>query len=141
MRFYLVLQGQLPASGNKSKPEDVRKIRDELHPQLRFLWKDSRTLRQLRSSARVPREGFRKFSISYEPSAKPKSDLYRDFLALLNSERVVLPKHEKLVQQLVGLEPARPRPTACAYVRDERARPASYVPASGRLQQEYIRSG
>jgi hypothetical protein len=49
-------------------------------------------------------EGFAKCSIRYELSAKPKSDLYRDFLALLNSRRVVLPKHEKIVQQLVGLE-------------------------------------
>ena len=51
-----------------------------------------------------PPEGFRKFSMRYEPTAKPKSDLYRDFLALLNSGRVVLPKHEKVVNQLVGLE-------------------------------------
>jgi hypothetical protein len=57
-----------------------------------------------RYAGEFPREGFAKFSIRYEPSAKPKSDLYRDFLALLNSGRVVLPKHEKLVHQLVGLE-------------------------------------
>jgi hypothetical protein len=57
-----------------------------------------------RYGGEFPREGFAKLSIRYEPSAKPKSELYRDFLALLNSRRVVLPKHEKIVQQLVGLE-------------------------------------
>jgi hypothetical protein len=57
-----------------------------------------------RYGGEFPREGFAKCSIRYELSAKPKSDLYRDFLALLNSRRVVLPKHKKIVQQLVGLE-------------------------------------
>jgi hypothetical protein len=42
-----------------------------------------------RYGGEFPREGFAKLSIRYEPSAKPKSDLYRDFLALLNSRRVV----------------------------------------------------
>jgi hypothetical protein len=53
MRFHLVYSGSLRASGNKSKPEDVRTIRDELHPQLELLWKSHAALRRLRVSARV----------------------------------------------------------------------------------------
>lgn len=51
-----------------------------------------------------PREQFRKCGIKYEPAAKPKSDLYRDLLPAINSRRVDLLDHPRLVQQLVGLE-------------------------------------
>jgi hypothetical protein len=51
-----------------------------------------------------PREQFGKFGISYEASAAPKSDLYRDLLALLNSTRVDLLDQPRLISQLVGLE-------------------------------------
>ncbi|KAB0676707.1 hypothetical protein [Aureimonas leprariae] len=51
-----------------------------------------------------PREAFRKHNITYEPSAKPKSDLYRDLLPLLNSGDADLLDNERLVSQLVGLE-------------------------------------
>jgi len=57
-----------------------------------------------RYGGEFPRELFRKHAISYEPSAKPKSDLYRDFLPLLNSKRADLLDHDRLVNQLVGLE-------------------------------------
>ena len=33
-----------------------------------------------------------------------ESDLYRDLLPLLNSGRIVLPRNERLVSQIVGLE-------------------------------------
>src|SRR5690242_4992659 len=56
MRFYLVYSGPLRASGNKSKPEDVRTIRDKLHPQLELLWNSHAALRRLRVSARVPKD-------------------------------------------------------------------------------------
>ena len=36
-----------------------------------------------------PREQFRKLGISYEPAAKPKSDLYRDLLPAINSRRSI----------------------------------------------------
>lgn len=49
-------------------------------------------------------EAFRQHGIGYSPSAKPKSDLYLDLLPLLNSGGVVLPRHDRLVQQLVALE-------------------------------------
>jgi hypothetical protein len=49
-------------------------------------------------------ELFRKHGINYDPSAKAKSDLYRDALPLLNSKRADLLDHKRLVQQFVGLE-------------------------------------
>jgi hypothetical protein len=51
-----------------------------------------------------PRELFRKHGIAYRTAEKSKSDLYRDVLPLLNSGTVVLPRSDRLVAQLVGLE-------------------------------------
>lgn len=51
-----------------------------------------------------PVESFGKLSVTYEQSAQPKSDLYRDLLPLINSGRIRLLDHQKLVNQLVGLE-------------------------------------
>src|SRR5262249_38466786 len=51
-----------------------------------------------------PREHFRRRGISYRLSDKTKGELYRDLLPALNSQRVLLPKNERLIAQLVGLE-------------------------------------
>ena len=51
-----------------------------------------------------PREQFRKLGISYKPAAEPKSDLYRDLLPAINSRRIDLLDHPRLVNQLVSLE-------------------------------------
>ena len=51
-----------------------------------------------------PREQFRKLGVNYRISEKPKSDLFRDLLPVLNSHRVDLIDSEKLINQLVGLE-------------------------------------
>jgi hypothetical protein len=51
-----------------------------------------------------PREAFRKAGIQYECSEKPKSDLYREVLPLLNARRVDLLDDKKLTAQLCGLE-------------------------------------
>jgi hypothetical protein len=51
-----------------------------------------------------PRELFRKHGIAYRTAEKSKSDLYRDVLPLLNSGNIVLPRSDRLVAQLVGLE-------------------------------------
>ena len=51
-----------------------------------------------------PRERFREHGIMYEPTAKPKSDLYRDTLAAINSRQVELLDDARLVAQIVGLE-------------------------------------
>jgi hypothetical protein len=51
-----------------------------------------------------PRERFKQRSISYEPAQKPKSDLYRDMLPLVNSRRIDLLDDPRLLTQLVSLE-------------------------------------
>lgn len=51
-----------------------------------------------------PRERFRVHGIHYKTADKPKSDLYRDFLPLLNSGQVELLDNETLVNQIVNLE-------------------------------------
>jgi hypothetical protein len=50
------------------------------------------------------KEPFRKNGISYELCKQPKSDLFRDMLPLLNSGRISLPRHDRLIAQIVGLE-------------------------------------
>jgi hypothetical protein len=51
-----------------------------------------------------PRERFRIHGISYEQSARPKSELYQSFLPLLNSGKVELLDDSVLVSQLANLE-------------------------------------
>ena len=51
-----------------------------------------------------PGEQFAKFGISYEPSARPKSYLYVDLVPLINSRRIDLLDHAKLISQLCALE-------------------------------------
>jgi hypothetical protein len=50
------------------------------------------------------KEPFRKNGISYELCKQSKSDLFRDILPLLNSGHVSLPRHDRLIAQIVGLE-------------------------------------
>jgi hypothetical protein len=57
-----------------------------------------------RYAGEFPREQFRKHGITYEPSEKAKSDIYKDVLPLLNSGRVDLLDHPRLLTQLGGLE-------------------------------------
>ena len=57
-----------------------------------------------RYAGEFPREQFRKHGITYEPSEKAKSDIYKDVLPLLNSGTVELLDHPRLVTQLSGLE-------------------------------------
>jgi hypothetical protein len=57
-----------------------------------------------RYGGEFPREQFRKRGITYNVSERVKSDIYVDFLPLLNSGRVTLPRSEKLVRQLTSLE-------------------------------------
>ena len=51
-----------------------------------------------------PRERFRDRGISYESAEKPKSDLYRDLLPLINARRIELLDERRLATQLCGLE-------------------------------------
>jgi hypothetical protein len=51
-----------------------------------------------------PKEQFRKYGITYEPSKQPKSVLYTTLLPQINSRRVVLLDHARLFHQLTSLE-------------------------------------
>jgi hypothetical protein len=51
-----------------------------------------------------PRERFREHGITYEPAAKPKSDLYRDMLPVINSRGVDLLDSPRLIAQICALE-------------------------------------
>jgi hypothetical protein len=51
-----------------------------------------------------PREQFRKRCIAYQPAPKPKSDLYLELLAPINSGTCSLLDNERCINQLVGLE-------------------------------------
>lgn len=51
-----------------------------------------------------PRERFSAHGVTYEPASKPKSNLYGDLLPAINSKRVDLLDHQRLVNQLIGLE-------------------------------------
>jgi hypothetical protein len=55
MKFTLVYEGDLPASGNKSKPIPASRIRNELHHQMADLWDSHVVLRQLAHTARTRR--------------------------------------------------------------------------------------
>ena len=50
------------------------------------------------------KEPFRKNGISYEVCNQPKSDLFRDMLPFLNAGHIALPRHDRLVAQIAGLE-------------------------------------
>ena len=51
-----------------------------------------------------PREQFERRNVAYECSEKIKSDIYRELLPLLNSGHITIPRHTRLVTQLLGLE-------------------------------------
>ncbi len=51
-----------------------------------------------------PREQFRKRGVQYLAHEKVRSDLYRDLLPALTSRRIVLPRSDRLIAQLIGLE-------------------------------------
>ncbi len=53
MKFSLIYDGDLPASGNSSKPEAASAIRNALHDQLADLWDSHVILRQLARTART----------------------------------------------------------------------------------------
>jgi hypothetical protein len=57
-----------------------------------------------RYAAEWPRERFRVHEIEYRVADKTKSDLYLGLLPLLNSQRIELLDHPRLLNQLTGLE-------------------------------------
>jgi hypothetical protein len=62
------------------------------------------TVRGDRYGGLWPRERFAVHGIEYLTADKPKSDIYRDLLPALNSGRVELLDHARLMAQLCGLE-------------------------------------
>ena len=57
-----------------------------------------------RYGGEFPREIFRRYEIVYEPAVKPKAEIYRDFLPLVNSGKVELLDNPRLIAQLCNLE-------------------------------------
>jgi hypothetical protein len=51
-----------------------------------------------------PRERFRVHGLTYETCEAPKSDIYRDTLPLINSGKVQLLDHPRMISQLCSLE-------------------------------------
>jgi hypothetical protein len=51
-----------------------------------------------------PRERFRVHGITYEIAEKSKSDYYKEFLPLINSGRIELLDHPKMLSQILNLE-------------------------------------
>jgi hypothetical protein len=99
------------ADGNRVLVDAVREIKPPFSPDA-VIEEFATTLKTYkiasitgdRYAGEFPRELFRKYGIQYQCAEKPKSDLYRDLLPLLNSGRITLPRSERLVSQLVGLE-------------------------------------
>jgi hypothetical protein len=98
-------------SGERIVIDAIREMRPPFSPEAVIddyaaLLKSYRVRRVVgdRYAGEFPREQFRKRGIEYRLSEKTKSDLFRDLLPLLNAQRIVLPKSERLTNQLVGLE-------------------------------------
>ena len=51
-----------------------------------------------------PKEQFRKYGITYDQSAAPKSHLYQNLLPVINSQKVSLLDNTRLIDQLLSLE-------------------------------------
>lgn len=57
-----------------------------------------------RFGGEFPREIFRSHGIEYRLAELPKSDIYREFLPMVNSNQVQLLDHPRMIHQLVNLE-------------------------------------
>ncbi len=68
MRFRLIYQGPLSGSGNSSKKtKQVQEIRDQLHPQLEYLWESHSSLKRLRRAAIVKQGGSPYYAVRDTP--------------------------------------------------------------------------
>jgi hypothetical protein len=76
MRFRLVYNGPLPATGNSKKPDEVARIRDSFHPQLKFLWESHAALIRLKQNSIVSTALGRDLNLSDSPFHAPR-DLAR----------------------------------------------------------------
>jgi hypothetical protein len=99
------------AEGDSAVLDAIREVRPPFSPEsvvmdFSALMKSYRIRKVTgdRYAGEWPRERFREHGISYELSDKPKSDLYRDTLPLLNSGRAQLLDIPRLASQFCGLE-------------------------------------
>ena len=97
--------------GERAILDAVREVRPPFSPEqvtqdFATLLKSYRVTRVQgdRYAGEWPRERFRVHGIDYTLSEQPKSDLYRDFLPVLNSGRAELLDVKRLASQLCGLE-------------------------------------
>lgn len=76
MRFRLVYKGPLSGTGNSSKkPDQVRDIRDKIHPQLEFLWGSHSALHRLRQTAVVSTGPGVDLALTDGPFAQPRDKI------------------------------------------------------------------
>lgn len=75
MRFHLVYNGPLAASGNKSKPKEAAQIRDYFHPQLKLLWETHAALKRLRQTAIVLKDPGKYFGSGDDSPLKQDRDI------------------------------------------------------------------
>ena len=97
--------------GDRAILDAIREVRPPFSPEtvtqdFAALLKSYRVQRVTgdRYAGEWPRERFRTHGIQYDLSEQPKSDIYRDFLPVLNSGRAELLNVARLASQLVGLE-------------------------------------
>jgi hypothetical protein len=97
--------------GERVVIDAIREVRPPFSPEatindLSVLLKSYHVVRVTgdRYAGEFPRELFRKRGIKYECSELPKSDLFRDLLPRLNAGSIVLPRSDRLVNQLCNLE-------------------------------------
>jgi hypothetical protein len=96
MRFTLTYKGDLSPSGNKSKPTEASRIRNEFHDQLADLWDGHVILRQLARTARTYPDiqwlGTKNYPIPELPDWKgpipPLEPGQTDYCAAINVPRV-----------------------------------------------------
>jgi len=63
-----------------------------------------RTVRADKYAGSWPSETFQKHGVRVKPVRMSKSEIYLEFLPLLNSQQIELPNHKRLLSQLQGLE-------------------------------------
>jgi hypothetical protein len=97
--------------GDLAVLDAVREVRPPFSPkdcveEFARLLKSYRVTRVVgdRYAGEWPREQLRKHGISYEVGTKVKSDIYRDALPMINSGRIRLLDHQRLIGQLCSLE-------------------------------------
>jgi hypothetical protein len=92
----------LDAIRERRPPFSPKSVVDEFAQLLRIY--GITAVRGDRYAGEWPRERFRVHGIAYELSDKSKSDIYRDFLPIVNSKQCDLLDHQRLFGQLVSLE-------------------------------------